>query len=48
MKWIKRILGITELLIKQKETNTLLKVIAHQTKRNADLQESYNKAYHIK
>lgn len=41
MKWIKKILGITELINEQKITNELLKKIA-------DLQKAYNNAYHIK
>ena len=48
MSWIKRKLGIETLIIEQKNTNVWLKRIAEQTKRNADLQENYNKAYHVK
>ena len=47
MNWIKNILGITELIAKQDKTNNLLEEIAKQTKRNADLQQKYNKAYHV-
>ena len=48
MNWIKKILGITELIAKQDKTNNLLEEIAKQTKRNADLQQRYNEAYHIR
>ena len=48
MEWIKRRLGITELINEQKQTNIWLQRIAEQSKRNADLQEKHNRAYHIK
>ena len=48
MGWIKRKLGIETLIIEQKNTNIWLEIIATQVKRNADLQDKYNKAYHIK
>ena len=48
MEWIKRRLGITELINEQKQTNIWLQRTAEQSKRNADLQEKHNKAYHIK
>tara|TARA_R110000796_G_C14398022_1_gene417255 strand:+ start:597 stop:743 length:147 start_codon:yes stop_codon:yes gene_type:complete len=48
MRWIKKVLGITELIAKQDKTNDLLNKIAMQTKRSADLQEKYNESYHIK
>ena len=48
MKWIKRKLGITDIVKKQDEANKILIEIAEQTRRNADLQERYNKAYHVK
>jgi len=48
MEWIKRILGITELVKEQIKTNELLNDILIQTKRSADLKEKYNDAYHIK
>ena len=47
-KIIQKLLGIDTLVSEQKKTNTWLKRIAEQSKRNADLQEAYNKAYHIK
>ena len=48
MKWIKRKLGITELIEKQNKANELLVEIAKQAKRSADLQQRYNEAYHVK
>ena len=48
MKWIRKILGIEELVKKQEETNALLKEIVEHTKRNANLQQKYNEAYHIR
>ena len=48
MRWIKKVLGITELIAKQDKTNDLLNKIAIQAKKSADLQEKYNESYHIK
>lgn len=48
MNWIKRISGITEMIKQQDEILVLLKEISEQSKRNADLQEKHNKAYHIR
>jgi len=48
MKWIKRLLGITELIKTQKKTNELLDEIRKQVTRGSDLQASYNKSYYIK
>jgi hypothetical protein len=45
---IQRFLGIDELIYRQKKTNIWLQRIAEQSKRSADLQEAYNKSYHIK
>jgi hypothetical protein len=47
MNWIKKILGITELITKQDKTNSLLEEIAKQTKRSANLQQRYNDSYHV-
>jgi len=47
MNFIKKILGIQELINEQIKTNKLLEDIHKESKRNADLQKSYNKAYHI-
>ena len=48
MNWIKRKLGIAELINEQKRTNIWLERIAKESKRNADLQAAHNKAYHIR
>ena len=48
MKWIKRILGIIELIKKQEETNRLLDVIADNTRIIAELRAKYNNHYHIR
>jgi hypothetical protein len=48
MKWIKKVLGITELIKKQEETNKLLDLIEKNTRQTAELQKRYNDAYHIR
>ena len=48
MNWIKKILGINEIIAKQDKANNLLEEIAKQTKRSADLQQRYNENYHIR
>ena len=48
MSWITRKLGIDRLIYEQKNTNVWLKRIAEQSKRQADLQQKYNDAYHVK
>ena len=48
MKWIKKVLGITELIKKQDETNKLLDLIEKNTRQTAELQKRYNDAYHIR
>lgn len=48
MKWIKRVLGITELIRKQEEANRILSLIEKNTRESAELQQRYNNAYHIR
>ena len=48
MNWIKKIFGLDTLLAEQKKTNELLLQIHKESKRNSDLVEKYNNAYHIK
>ena len=48
MNWIKKKLGITDLIDKQKRTNELLFSINNHIKELRDLQKAYNKSYHIK
>lgn len=48
MKWIKKILGITELIKEQKKTNELLGIIQDNTRMIAELQEKRNNHYHIR
>lgn len=48
MKWIKKILGITELIEQQKKTNDLLNEIEMNTRKQAELQKAYNTAYHVR
>ena len=47
-KWILKLLGLDLIIESQKTIINLLGEIALHTKRNAELQEKYNKAYHIK
>lgn len=46
-KWIQNIFGITQLIAENKRSNDLLEKILNDVKRNSDLAEAYNKAYHI-
>ncbi len=48
MNWIKKILGITELIKEQKKTNELLGFIVDNTGRMVELQEKRNNHYHIR
>lgn len=48
MKWFKKVLGITELIKEQQETNRLLRLIEQSTKNASDLQKRYNDAYNIR
>lgn len=46
-KLIQRLLGL-DLIIKEKQkTNALLSELLKEMKRNSDLVETYNRAYHI-
>lgn len=47
MNWIKKILGITELIRCQEETNKLLVKISENTKKTSELMERWVKAHHI-
>jgi hypothetical protein len=47
-KWILKLLGLDLIIESQKTIINLLNEIALYTKKNAELQEKCNKAYHIK
>ena len=47
MKWIKKLLGIEDLLQEQKKTNELLEKLARTTNWHAELQKVYNAAHNI-
>jgi len=46
-KFIKKLFGLDIILKEQEKTNKILSDIHFQLKRNSDLVEKYNKAYHI-
>lgn len=46
-KLIQRLLGLDMILKEQQKTNNLLSDLVTEMKRNSDLVEKYNKAYHI-
>ena len=48
LRWIRKVLGITSLINEQKKTNELLEKLIKECKRNSDLVEAYNRAYHVK
>ena len=48
VKWLQRIFMTKEKMLEQKKTNDLLEKILKELKRNSDLVEAYNKAYHIR
>tara|TARA_R110000744_G_scaffold210286_2_gene329378 strand:- start:1019 stop:1162 length:144 start_codon:yes stop_codon:yes gene_type:complete len=47
MKILEKLLGIDKLIVEQQETNKLLEKIHYESKRNSDLVDKYNRAYHI-
>ena len=48
MNWIKRLLGVEELIRELKETNRVLRLIEENTRKTKELQDRYNSAYHIR
>lgn len=44
---IQKILGINAIIKEQQKTNNLLEKLCSEMKRNSDLVEKYNNAYHI-
>lgn len=46
-KLIQKLLGLDTILKEQQKTNNLLSELLREMKRNSDLIERYNKAYHI-
>lgn len=46
-KLLMNLIGISTLIKEQKNTNRLLAEIYNETKRNRELREAYNRAYHI-
>lgn len=45
---IKKLFGLDLILKEQEKTNKLLSDLIREMKRNSDLVEKYNNAYHIK
>ncbi len=48
LKWLRSIFMVEDRLSEQKKTNALLEQLVKELKRNSDLVEAYNKAYHIR
>jgi hypothetical protein len=47
-KWIQKILGITQIIEEKKKQTEILDKIYKECKRNSDLVEAYNRAYHVR
>lgn len=47
IKWLKKKLGITELIEEQQRTNELLEKIFHESSKISNSVRAYNHAYHI-
>lgn len=47
-RWIQNLLGITQIIEEKKKQTKILDNIYKECKRNSDLVEDYNRAYHIK
>lgn len=47
-KLIQNILGISEIIEEKKKQTQLLEKILAECKRNSDLVQAYNRAYHVK
>lgn len=47
-KWIQKILGIDQIIEEEKKQTEILNSIYRECKRNSDLVEAYNKAYHVR
>lgn len=47
IKWLKKKIGITELINEQKKTNELLSKILGENVKTANSVKAYNRAYHI-
>lgn len=46
-KWLQNLFGITQIIEEKKKQTELLEKIHRECKRNSDLVEAYNRAYHI-
>lgn len=47
-KWIQNFFGITQIIEEKKKQTNLLENIYKECKKNSDLVEAYNRAYHIR
>lgn len=47
-KYLQNLFGISQIIEEKKRQTELLKKIHQECKRNSDLAEAYNRAYHIR